>query len=293
MRSVKELKTLEDFLNFAKIKFEKEGLFFGHGTDNAWDEAVALVLFCMDLPHRVSAEVRQQNVTEPQKKRILALIEKRIETRKPLAYLTKEAYFSSLSFYVDERVLIPRSPIAELIENQFSPWIKPEKVKNILDLGTGSGCIGIACAYAFPEAHIDMVDINSDCLLVAKKNIQKHQKEKQVQLIQSNLFETIPIKAYDIIVSNPPYVDQKDMEALPQEYLHEPKAALYGGEDGLDIVEIILAQAKSFLNPHGILVIEVGNSEDAIEKKFPRLPLIWLEFERGGGGVFLLNATDL
>lgn len=288
-----QLSTLGDILNYAANEFERAQLYFGHGTDNAWDEAVALALHVFKLPHTVSRDVLTMPLQAAQKQTMLDLIQQRITTRKPLAYLIHEAYFCGLPFYVDEHVLIPRSPIAELIQTQFTPWIDPDKVKNIIDIGTGSGCIAIACALAFPHAQVDAVDIDSHCLDIAHINAKKHQVENQLNLIQSNLFESVPSKRYDIIVSNPPYVDQGDMNSLPQEYLHEPQKALFGGNDGLDLVKIILQQAKQRLNPHGILVVEVGNSEAALMEQFPHLPFTWLEFECGGDGVFLLTAEEL
>ncbi|MBI5448538.1 MAG: 50S ribosomal protein L3 N(5)-glutamine methyltransferase [Gammaproteobacteria bacterium] len=285
--------TVGDLIQFATQQFEEASLFFGHGTDNAWDEAVALVLFVLKLPHTVSRDILSTQPSQKEKQAILDLIQQRVSTRKPLPYLTHEAYFAGLPFYVNEHVLIPRSPIAELIETQFTPWIKPDKVKRILDMGTGSACIAIACALAFPDAQVDAVDVDPACLEVAQINIKQHQLEKRVHPLRSYLFEHLSAQHYDIIVSNPPYVDQEDMDALPKEYLHEPQHALFGGTDGLDLVKIILQQAKHFLRPHGILVIEVGNSEAAIMAQFPQLPFIWPSFERGGGGVFILMAEDL
>lgn len=288
-----QLTTLGDLLNFAESEFIRADLYFGHGTDNAWDEAVALCLHVMQLPHTVSRDALSLTPNESEKQQILNLISERCTTRRPLPYLLNEAYFCQIPFYVDDRVLIPRSPTAELIEHRFQPWVKPEQVKRILDIGTGSACIAIACALAFPQATVDASDISNDSLAVAKINVEKYKLENRVHLIQSDLFSHVPTEKYDIIISNPPYVDQADMASLPSEYQHEPQHALFGGNDGLDLVKTILKEAKNYLTPNGILVVEVGNSEVALTEQFPTLPFIWLEFECGGDGVFLLTANDL
>lgn len=284
-----DLSTIRDFIRFCLSRFYEANLFFGHGTDNAWDEAVALILQALHLPPDTSQKILNAKLTTTEKKHILELIQQRVEKRIPLPYLFKQASFAGLSFYVDERVLIPRSPMAELIETEFTPWINPDRVFRILDLCTGSGCIAIACALAFPESHVDAADISPDCLAVAKINIERYDLSDRVHLYLSDLFNALPKQHYDIIISNPPYVDCEDMAMLPAEFLHEPRLALNAGEDGLEIVKRILAQAKDYLTPEGILVVEVGNSETALQTQFPHLSFMWPSFKRGGDGVFLLT----
>jgi ribosomal protein L3 glutamine methyltransferase len=293
MSAYSDLKTIRDFLRYAVTRFNQAGLYFGHGTDNSWDEAVALILHSLHLHHDVDMSVLDARLVEEEKKKILDLINRRVEKRVPLAYLTNEAWFAGMSFYVDERVLIPRSPIAELIENHFQPWISTNKVNDVLDLCTGSGCIAIAIAEAFPEARVDASDISADALAVAKVNVLRHNMQEQVNLVQSDLFSNLPEKKYDVIVSNPPYVSQNEMVELPDEYRHEPELGLEAGNAGLDIVDKILVDAGNYLHDHGILIVEVGNSEIALSEKYRDVPFTWLEFDRGGGGVFLLTAKDV
>lgn len=293
MMKATELKTILDFVRFATSEFNKAGIYYGHGTDNAWDEAITLVLRTLHLPHDIHPMIYDANLTAEEKEKLLELIDKRITKRIPVAYLIHEAYLAGLSFYVDERVLIPRSPIAELIENNFEPWIMYDDVHTILDLCTGSGCLAIACAKAFPNAQVDASDISTDALTVAKTNVLRHEVEDQVTLYQSDLFVAIPAKKYDIIISNPPYVSAQEMSDLPSEYRHEPSLGLAAGIEGLDIAERILSEAREFLAPNGILIVEVGNSEDALAERFSNVPFTWLEFQRGGGGVFLLTAEQV
>lgn len=288
-----ELKTIIDYLRFAASSFNETGLYYGHGTDNAWDEAIALILPALHLPQNSNPLLLNSNLTKKECEKLTHLIEMRINDRIPVPYLTHQAWFAGLIYYVDERVLIPRSPIAELIDERFEPWISADRIHNILDLCTGSGCIAIACAKAFPDAHIDASDISPAALAVAKINVLRHEVEHQVELHTADLFKDLPQKKYDIIVSNPPYVSQEEMSYLPREYLHEPRTSLSAGPDGLDFVSTILINASHYLTPHGILVVEVGNAETKLIEKLPQIPFLWLEFSHGDGGVFLLTAEQL
>lgn len=284
--------TVHNIIDVGVKQFNEANLYFGHGIDSAWDEVVFLVLHCLNLPHDTKREILKRELTVAEVKQIKELLERRTTERKPLAYLIHEAWFAGLPFYVDERVLIPRSPMAELIEQQFALWIDPKRVKRILDIGTGSGCIAIAGAHYFPKAKVDATDVSLDALAVAKKNVERHQLQSRVNLLQSDVFSGVKGK-YDIIISNPPYVGAKELENVPKEYKHEPRLALAAGQDGLQIVERILKEAAQHLTPYGILVVEVGNSAEALVKKFPQLPFLWVEFERGEGEVFVLTKDDL
>ncbi|HXH02376.1 MAG TPA: 50S ribosomal protein L3 N(5)-glutamine methyltransferase [Candidatus Competibacteraceae bacterium] len=288
------LHTLRDFIRWGASRMNAAGVHFGHGTDNAIDEAAALVLHALHLPPDLHAEYFRAALTPQEKAAVMELFRRRIEERIPAPYLMRKTWFMGLPFYVDERVLIPRSPIAELIDKHFSPWLTdPDGVGHILDLCCGSGCIGIACAYAFPEAAVELADISADALEVARRNIRDHHLQERVTALQSDLFQELAGRRYDLIVSNPPYVDRADMESLPAEYRHEPALALAAGDDGLDVVREILRRAPDHLNPGGLLVVEVGNSQYALMDAFPELPLTWVEFERGEDGVFLIGAEEL
>ena len=285
------LATARDLIEWGAQQFDTAGLVFEHGTDNARDESAALVLHALGISYGQPDTVLDKAVSIADKARAIGLLEQRVTTRKPAAYLINEAWFAGLPFYVDERVLVPRSPIAELIEDGFAPWIDPARIRQILDLCTGSGCIGIACAYAFPDARIDAADISGAALAVARKNVVQHGLGERVRLIESDVFGKLSSGIYDIIVSNPPYVSAAEMTQLPDEFLHEPAAGLAAGNDGLDIVVRILKDASRHLAADGILVIEVGYSQDSLVAQFPEVPFIWLEFEYGGEGVLLLEAS--
>jgi ribosomal protein L3 glutamine methyltransferase len=276
----------------ATRRLRRSKAFFGHGTDNARDEAIALVLHVMRLPHDAPRKVLRRRVGAAQVALFEELLARRSDARVPLAYLTHESWFAGLPFYVDERVLIPRSAIAELIERRFAPWAPP-RVRSILDLGTGSGCIGLACAKAFPKARVDATDIDAGALEVAAINRRRLRLTRRVRLIESDHFAALSGESYDIIVSNPPYVGEREMRGLPREYGHEPRHALASGSEGLDSVAIILRAAALHLRPLGLLVVEVGNTERALMRAYPRVPFTWLDFERGGGGVFLLTREQL
>ena len=292
--SYQSLTTIRDFIRWGASRMNEAGLFFGHGTDNALDEAAALVLYALHLPPDLQEIYLQAALTPSEKDRVHALLQKRIDKRMPAAYLTRQAWFMGLPFYVDERVLVPRSPLAELIEVQFQPWLSnPERATRILDLCTGSGCIGIACAYMFPEAEVDLTDISSDALAVSQRNIDEYGMGERVRGIKSDLFAGLSGHSYDIIISNPPYVSEQEFKDLAAEYHQEPQLGLVAGDDGLDVVRRILRQARDFLNPEGLLIVEVGNSQYALSEAFPDLPFTWLSFERGGDGVFLLYAEQL
>jgi ribosomal protein L3 glutamine methyltransferase len=266
---------------------------FGHGTDNARDEAAELVFFAAGLEHDLGSVAYDRNLTARQAARIEALLKRRIAERRPLAYLTRRAFFAGLELYVDERVLVPRSPIAELILERFQPWVNARKVRRILDVGTGSGAIALACAAAFPKARVDAVDVSVAALQVARRNARRLGLEKRVQVQRSDYFDAVKDRHYDIIVSNPPYVGSAEMRRLPREYRHEPRLGLASGADGLDSVRAIFAAAPGHLEQDGILVVEVGNTEGALLRAFPRLPFVWPEIAMGGGGVFMLHARDL
>ena len=292
-QTAEQLHTLRDCIRWGVSRFNKHHLFYGHGMASALDEAVYLSLHALHLEPDFSGEYFDCRLTFEERVKVLKLLKKRYQQRKPAAYLTHEAWFAGLRFYVDERVLVPRSPIAELIEAQFAPWIEEHQVQRVLDLCTGSGCIGIACAYAFPQAQVMLADVSAGALEVAQQNVEYHGLQDQVRLQASDLFGAIPEQSFDIIVSNPPYVDAQDMAGLPGEYLHEPELGLQAGEDGLELVVPMLLQARRYLSDHGILVVEVGNSEFALQAKYPQVPFMWLEFEHGGHGVFLLTAQQL
>lgn len=288
-----ELQTIRDYLRWGVSEFGRAGLFFGHGTDNAYDEARVLVSHVLNLPFDFEPNLLDARLAMFEREAILGLLKRRIDERVPAAYLTKEAWFGGLSFYVDERVLVPRSPIAELIAQDFEPWLSGTYPQRILDLCTGSGCIGIACAYQFEEARVDLADISLDAINVADINIARHELSDRVRAVQSDVFEWLEGEHYDLIVSNPPYVDAEDLADMPAEYHREPALGLASGPDGLDITRQILRNAAKYLNTGGVIVVEVGNSCVALDEAFPTVPFMWLEFERGGHGVFVMTKEQL
>ena len=271
----------------------KAKVFFGHGTDAPRDEAAELVFFAAGIRHALGARAYGRKVPQRTVARIEALLERRIAERLPLPYLTHRAFFAGLELYVDERVLVPRSPIAELILHRFAPWIEARRVRRIVDVGTGSGAIALACAKAFPKAQVDALDISPQALQVCRRNARLLRLARRVEALNSDYFAAVPGRRYDIIVSNPPYVGRAEMRSLPPEYRHEPPLGLAAGKDGLDAVRAIFAAAPRHLQPDGILVVEVGNSEAALLKAFPRMRFVWPEISMGGGGVFILHASDL
>lgn len=287
-------KTVRELINELSFKFDRANLFYGHGTDNPFDEAVYLVFSLLNFSFDIGDEKLNEVVDSEMQNKIEHFANRRISERLPVAYLVNKAWFCGISFYVDERVLIPRSPMAELIEEKFSPWIaQSDQITRILDIGTGSACIAIAASIAFPNADVDAIDSSEPALDVARINVEQNQLLKRVNLIQSNMFENLQGNKYDLIIANPPYVDAAEMGQLPEEYRHEPASGLAAGKDGLDFVRTIIEESKNYLNENSVLIVEVGNSRKALEKAFPNTPFTWLEFERGGDGVFLLYREDL
>ncbi len=293
IKMTREFKSILDFIRFGLTQAQSQALHFGHGTDNLLDDISALVLGILALPPDIDSAFLHARLMVSEKEMLATQLARRILDRVPVPYLTHQAYFCGMPFYVDERVLIPRSPIAELIEQQFKPWVPPDNVLQVLDLCTGSACIAIACCYAFPNALVTAVDISPEALEVARMNCDSHQMQTQLTLVESDVFESLPIEHYDIIISNPPYVGTDEMQTLPQEYRYEPVLALEALENGLAIVERILKDAHRYLSAQGILVVEVGNSADALIEAHPELMFTWLDFERGGEGVFLLTRQQL
>jgi ribosomal protein L3 glutamine methyltransferase len=285
--------TVEALLERSTRRLSRARLHYGHGTDNARDDAAALLWHVLRLPLPASTVLYRRRVPPRAQAALEQLLRRRIRERIPVVYLTQRCWFAGLPMYVDARVLIPRSPIAELIERRFEPWIERARVRRILDLGTGCGCIAIACARAFPLARVDAADISEDALAVAQINIRRHRLSVRVRTRRSDYFAGLGRASYDIIVSNPPYVGRRRLAGLPAEYRHEPRLALAAGTDGLDSARIILRDAAAHLNPGGILIVEVGDAERALRRAFPRLPFTWLALERGGGGVFMLGREQL
>jgi len=290
---LKEINTINELIHYGAHLFDAESLFFGHGTDNSADEAAYIVLAVTRHLPLLNEDVLDAVVDAFEQKTILQMFDRRVSEKTPAAYLIGEAWFSGLPFYVNEHVLVPRSPFAELIDDQFMPWLEPQKTKRILDLCTGSGCIGIASAMAFPTASVDLVDISVEALLVAEKNIDRHQLRNRVEAIESDLFAALTLDGYDLIVSNPPYVGHEELAQLPDEFYREPQLGLDGGVSGLDLVHKILASAADYLNDGGVLYVEVGNTDEALQQCYPEVPFLWQDFEYGGHGVFMLTKQQL
>lgn len=288
------LQTLGDFLRFSVSQASTADLYCGHGTTQIWDDMASLILGSLSLPMDSPNWIWGSRLLPQEKHHLFEQITRRIEQKVPVPYLTHEAWFAGLPFYVDERVLIPRSPFAQIIETQFAPWIAADSIQSVLEIGTGSACMAIATALALPEADIYAVDISPDALAVAKMNVDKHHLNHQIHLSLSDVFNAIPeTQCFDLIISNPPYVDDEDMQSLPKEYHHEPTLALAAGKDGLDIVHRILKHAAKHLNPQGILMVEVGNSSGALVEAYPTVPFIWVELNEGDDGIFVLTRETL
>ncbi|TDJ31769.1 MAG: 50S ribosomal protein L3 N(5)-glutamine methyltransferase [Gammaproteobacteria bacterium] len=289
--------SVRDWIVRAQQRFEGAGLCFGHGTDNAADEAAGLVLQGLGLPPDLPAAAWDRRVSGEEAQRLTKMVETRVRDRVPAAYLNRRAWFAGLSFYVDERVLVPRSPIAELIADEFRPWVVPGAAERILDLCTGCGCIGIAVAHAFPEARVDLADLSEDALAVARRNVDDHGLRQRVRVIASDLYQALGQEMdknrYDLIVANPPYVGAAELASLPPEYGHEPSFGLAAGEDGLDVLLPLLAGAPDHMTENGILVVETGDTGETLAAALPALPFLWLEFRHGGHGVFLLHKQEL
>jgi ribosomal protein L3 glutamine methyltransferase len=288
------LVTIRDFLRWTTSRFIEAGLFFGHGNENAFNEASQLILHALHLPvDALPDHFLDARLTPDEKSHVLDLIQQRIEHHMPLPYITHEAWFAGLPYYVDERVLIPRSPFAELIATRFSPWLSADQdVYHIMDMCTGSGCIAIALAHAFENAVVDAVDISSDALAVAEINVNRYELAEQLQLLQSDCWDNVPLAHYDLIISNPPYVGAEEMATLPDEYRHEPVSALEAEDNGLALVERILLKAADYLSDDGLLFVEVGNSDLAVDERWPDIAFTWLDFEQGGHGIFMLDKAQ-
>jgi ribosomal protein L3 glutamine methyltransferase len=288
------LHTVRDWLRFAVSRFNQAKLFFGHGSSEAYDEAAYLILHTLHLPLDQLAPFLDAQLTPAECTELLSVLQRRVEQRIPAAYLTHEAFLGDFSFYVDERVIVPRSFIAELLREQLSPWIAdPEGITSVLDLCTGSGCLAILAADAFPYAEVDAVDLSPDALAVANRNVTDYDLHDRLTLIHSDLFTELGDRQYDLIISNPPYVDAESVAVLPPEYLHEPELSLGSGEDGLDATRVILANAAQYLSENGILIVEIGHNREVLEAAYPDLPFTWLQVSAGDQFVFMLHRNDL
>jgi len=287
------LTTIRDLVRWGASEFEREQLVFGHGFATALDESRYLSLHALALPYDLPDSYLDAELTLDEREQVIERLCQRVNSRQPAAYITRESWFCGLRFYVDQRVLVPRSPIAELISNHFEPWVDSNIVESVLNLCGGGGCIGIATQYYFPEARLCLSDLSADALEVAAENLRQHDLSDTIELYQSDLFNDIPAQGFDIIVSNPPYVDAEDMTGLGAEYHCEPEIGLAAGADGLALVDRILGAAPDYLNADGVLFIEVGNSQAAMEQKYDFLPMAWIDFELGGAGVCCIQARDL
>lgn len=291
---LKQFFSIRDWLRYTVSRFESSDIFFGHGTSNAYDEAVWLIFGFLHLPHDTIDNFLDANITVKEKKDLLLLIEKRINEKIPTAYLLNEAWLKDYKFYVDERVIVPRSLIAELLSENFYPWIeRPESIHIALDLCTGSGCLGIMMAHVFQNASIDLVDISEKALQVAQINTDNYGLNDQLNLIQSDLFQALDEKKYDLIISNPPYVNQASVDKFPLEFLKEPNIALGSGNDGLDHTIKIIHEAKKYLNDDGVLIVEIGHNKEILLEKFPQTEFQWLEVSLGNDFVFMLHKSQL
>lgn len=284
---------VRDLIFWTEARLTEARVYYGHGTDNALDEAAWLVGSCIGVEPTDLDAALNRSTTETERGKVVKLLEQRIATRQPLAYLLREAWFAGLRFYVDQRVIVPRSLTAEFIEERFQPWIDATRVRRILDLCCGSGCMGIVAALVFPDVRVDAADICPDALAVTRINVERHDVGMRLRTMQSDLFGALSGQRYDVIVTNPPYVDAVDMAALPPEYRHEPALALTAGEHGLDVIARILREAHVHLEPSGILIAEVGNSRRALEQRFPDTPFMWLTTRCGDESVFMLTAEQL
>ncbi|HPW33727.1 MAG TPA: 50S ribosomal protein L3 N(5)-glutamine methyltransferase [Arenimonas sp.] len=287
-----ELSTIIDFIRYGASRFNAAGLSFGHSYDNALDEATQLVLHVLHLPHDLSPAYGQAKLVHEEKERVLALFQRRIDERVPACYLTGEAWFAGLSFKTDHRALVPRSPIAELIETSFEPWAGGREIQRVLDMCTGSGCIAIATAHYHPDWQVDAADISEEAMSLARENVERLETPN-VRILHSDLFRGLKGEVYDLIVTNPPYVTHAETDALPKEYSHEPELGLRAGDDGLDLALEILRDAPEHLSENGFLICEVGESEHALVKLLPQLPLAWVEFKVGQMGIFVAEREDL
>ena len=285
--------TITDYVRFATSLFNEKELYFGHGTDNAYDESVNLVLSSLKLPNDIPVHTWTSHLTSNERKVLLERISSRVEDSIPVAYLVNETWFAGFSFYVDKRVIIPRSPIAELIEEEFSPWIEAESINTVLDMCTGSGCIAIATALTLEDVEVDAVDLSEDAIAVANLNVENYSLEDRVNVIKSDLFSELTGKKYDLIICNPPYVAGEEYDELPKEYFHEPKNALYADNEGIAIIKKFLSEVGEHLTPNGLLILEAGSAQDVLHDFYADAPFTWVQFDRGGDGVLIMNAAEV